>query len=74
MTSKNAWWRSVNSHLSNPDQKFNDGFTEYMEDYLIDPQSQQNFAHGNTQQHGPKAGDVGYAPEGRVGQGDFFGS
>lgn len=74
MSSKDAWWNSVSNHFSNPDKKFSDGFTEYMEDYLIDPEVQKHFTHGNSQQHGPKPGETGYAPEGRVGQGNFFGS
>jgi len=67
MTSEESWWKSVTGHFANPDQKFSDGFTEYMEDYLIDPQAQQNFVQGNGQQHGPRPGEVGYAPQQRMG-------
>ncbi len=74
MSSEDTWWNSVQGHFSNPNQKFNDGFTEYMEDYLIDPEAQQHFTQGNSQQHNSKPGEVGHAPEGRVGQSDFFGS
>lgn len=66
-TTEDAWWQSVTSHFSNPNQKFSDGFSEYMEDYLIDPEAQKNFLNGGE----PKPGDVGAAPQQRMG---WFGS
>lgn len=79
MTSDDAWWQSVAGHASNPNQKYSDGFSEYMEDYLIDPNAQANFVKGNGQQvqqapeQDANPGDIGYAPQGRIG-GSFFGS
>lgn len=71
MTSEDAWWKSVNSHFNNPDQKFGDGFTEYMEDYLIDPNAAEQFRSENDKQKGPTPGEVGFAPQQRMG---YFGT
>jgi hypothetical protein len=72
-TAEDSWWASINGHMGNSDQKFSDGFTEYLEDYLIDPEVRQNFITGNGHQHDPKPGEVGHAPEGRMG-GNYFGT
>jgi hypothetical protein len=59
MTSEQEFWKSIEGHYQNQNTKYSDGFTEYLEDYLIKPQEQDG------QQ--PSAGEVGFAPQQRMG-------
>ncbi len=56
------WWESVRSQLgSNPNQKFGTGLDKITEDKLIDP------AKPAEKDETPGPGEVGYAPNGRIG-------
>lgn len=59
-----AWWSSVHDMLDfNPDGKNWDGIA-VKEDALIEPPAQDGLVYKNDE---PQAGDVGFAPQGRIG-------
>ena len=61
-----AWWESVNKMLGpDPNQKFHDGWTEYQKDSLFTPVDTENLTQAVRPE--PQAGDVGFAPVGKLG-------
>ena len=61
-----AWWDSVNKMIGpDPDQKFHDGWTEYQKDSLFTPVDTENLTQAVRPE--PQAGDVGFAPVGKLG-------
>lgn len=60
-TEEDTWWTSVKNMIGpTPDTKYNDGWTEY--------QTEDGFKVENPQE--PKAGEIGFAPQGKIGS--FF--
>jgi len=59
------WWASVHDMvLSDPENKSWDGFTRIEEDSLIAPTDPNASLNASEE---PTAGEVGYAPQGRIG-------
>ena len=68
-TEDEKWWDSVkNMTGSNPNEKFNDGWTEYQKstDDLFTPVDTNNLTQAIRQDGQPGPGEVGFAPQGRL--------
>ena len=57
------WWASLKRQIAHPQIKYDDGWSRYQEDSLLPPTD----PNAEVAQKEPGPGDVGYAPQGRIG-------
>jgi len=61
------WWNSVNGMISDPNQKFDDGFGGIFQNQMFTPVDMDNLSVAVREEPGP--GEVGFAPSGKIATG-----